>query len=118
MLAMAGALLSGCYQNPDPTGWNSKAKTNFVNGCTRDVKAANGTTTTIAIAAEDICQCIVDLIYSPDEGEKGKYAIKWEDLKAYEAKQADAKAGQRPAIPKNLDKAIEECAGAEQGPGI
>lgn len=112
-LAVMALSVSGCYQNPDPTEWNAKAKSNFIAGCSTDVTAEGGTTTSIAIASKDTCLCIYDLIKKPETGEQGKWAIDWEDLKDYEGKQADAKAADKPPTPPaNLTKAIDECTDA------
>lgn len=117
-LAVMALSVTGCYQNPDPTEWNAKAKSNFIAGCSTDVTAKGGTTTSIAIASESTCECIYELIKKPETGEQGKWAIAWEDLKEYEGKQADAKAGENPPTPPtNLTKAIDECTDAA-GPGL
>ena len=104
--------LGGCYQNPDPTEYGSAARANFIAGCSTDVTAKNGTTTSILIESKDVCGCIYDAI-----APKGKYSLPWEKLKAYEDKQANAKAGEKPpAPPKELTSAITSCAPA--GPGL
>ena len=109
-LAVMAVSVAGCYQNPDPTEWNAKAKSNFIAGCSTDVTAKGGTTTSIAIASSDTCECIYELIKKPESGEQGKWAIDWDDLKDYESKQASAKpADAPPTPPKNLTKAIDEC---------
>ena len=109
-------VLSGCYQDPNPTDYGDAAKANFIEGCTEDVDAKGGTTTVVTIQTKSVCECIYELIESPGEGEKGKYPIDWDDLTAYEAKQAAAKAGDLPEPPKNLTKVIEEC--KPSGPGL
>lgn len=101
---------TGCYRNPDPRSWDdANAKTNFILGCTKTVSAKNGTTTSVAIADKSTCECIYNLIKMPTDGKQGTYAIKWDDLKAYEDKQASAKPGERPTPPKNLTKAVAKC---------
>ena len=95
-LAVMAVSVAGCYQNPDPTEWNAKAKSNFIAGCSTDVTAKGGTTTSIAIASSDTCECIYELIKKPESGEQGKWGIDWDDLKDYESKQADAKPADAP----------------------
>lgn len=114
--ARAGALLlvgamtvTGCYQNPDPTEWGPAAKANFVLGCTTEVTAKGGTTTSVAIQTKAVCECIYELIKKPEVGEAGKYAIEWSAMKEYEQKQADAKPGDLPTPPEQLTKAIDDC---------
>jgi len=101
--------LAGCYQDPDPTEWGARAKANFVAGCTTEVDAGDGTTTTIKLASRATCECIYELIKKPESGGVGKYAIEWDALKAYEKQQADADAGELPSPPKQLTQAIGEC---------
>ena len=107
--------LTGCYQNPDPTEYGAKAKANFVLGCTSEVDAGGGTTTTIKIASKATCECIYELIKKPESGSAGKYALDWDDLKDYEKKQSKADEGELPTPPKQLTQAIEDCRVA--GPG-
>lgn len=116
-LTLLSLTLAGCYQNPDPTEWNDAAEKNFIKGCSEEVTAKNGTTTVVKIANTSTCECIVELIKMPETGEQGKYALPWDDLKDYEKKQADAKAGdQPPTVPKQLENAIEDC--KPEGPGL
>lgn len=104
--------LSGCYQNPDPTEWGAAARANFIAGCSTEVTAKGGTTTSIAIESKDRCGCIYDAI-----APKGEFPLSWEKMKDYESEQADAKAGEEPpAPPSQLTKAIEKC--APEGPGL
>lgn len=117
LLATASMVATGCYSNPDPTEWNAQAHRNFVDACTTATAAKNGTTTTSLIASKASCECIYELIKAPEPGEKGRYAVTWDELKGYESKQASAAAGSAPPMPPtNLTKAIEEC--APNGPGL
>ena len=61
-------VLSGCYQDPNPTDYGDAAKANFIEGCTEDVDAKGGTTTVVTIQTKSVCECIYELIESPGEG--------------------------------------------------
>lgn len=103
-------VLGGCYQNPDPTGWGAAARRNFIAGCSRDVQAGGGTTTSIAIAERDTCGCIYDKMVKT-------YNLDWDVMREYEKKQSNAKAGENPPEPPApLTKAIADC--REAGPGL
>lgn len=109
-LVLMALTISGCYQNPDPKEWGKAAEKNFVAACTTDVTAKNGTTTSISIQTTSNCECIYDKMVN-------EYNLSWDDMKAYEDKQASAKAGAKPPTPpKALTKAIAAC--APEGPGL
>lgn len=102
-LALVLATVTGCYSNPDPTDWGAAAKKNFVEGCTTEVAAEGGTTTTSVIQDKSTCECIYDKMVD-------EYNLSWEDMKDYESKQAGAKAGDEPPTPPSaLTKAIDAC---------
>ncbi|MEZ5322193.1 MAG: hypothetical protein R2698_08995 [Microthrixaceae bacterium] len=105
------AVAGGCYRSPDPRGWSEPAaKANFMKGCTTVKSADRGTTTTSMLAPKDTCECIYEAMVT-------KYSLKWDDMKAYESKQADAKPGDTPPTPpKALTKAIADC--TRVGPSV
>lgn len=108
LVAAMTVLVAGCYQNPDPTAWGPVAKANFVRACSTEVVARGGTTTSIAIATPTNCRCVYAAMVQ-------KYNLSWDAMKAYESRQASAKAGAPPPTPpKALSKAIADC--REQGP--
>lgn len=101
---------TACYSNPDPREWGAAAKKNFVQGCSSDLSASGGTTTSIAVAPSKTCECIYKAMVND-------YNLSWSDMKDYEAKQADAKAGDKPPTPpKALTSAINDC--KPKGPGL
>lgn len=102
-LALAATTLAGCYTPPDPKEWGAEAEKNFVEACSRIVKAADGTTTTIALASSETCECIYDAMVN-------KFNLKWDDMKDYESKLASTNEGDaRPTAPAALTKAEAEC---------
>lgn len=106
---LAVGALSGCTGNPDPREWNAAAKQNFIEGCTTEVRAADGTTTSLLLADRSDCECIYDKIR-----DGGEFALDWDVMKEYENRQAEAKAGDLPTPPKQLTSAISAC--QEKGP--
>ena len=102
-LAIAATTLASCYTPPDPKEWGAEAEKNFVEACSRIVQAADGTTTTIALASSETCECIYDAMVNT-------YNLKWDDMKDYESKLASTKDDDdRPTPPAALTKAEAEC---------
>ena len=98
------ALVSGCTGVSRVSEYGKDLKANFVSTCTTDVRVGDGTTSTIQLAPERYCVCVYDKL--PDSG------LSFDDLKAYEAKVAKAKAGENPPeMPRELRKAMDDCEG-------
>lgn len=109
-LVASALALTGCYHDPNPKEWGAAAKANFVSGCTKEVTAGGGTTTSVLIEQKDTCECIYDAMVKT-------YGLSWEDMSEYEKKQADADAGDEPPTPpKELTKAIDDC--SVKGPAV
>jgi hypothetical protein len=101
-LVAAVALLSSCTGLSRVTEYGKDLKDNFVSTCTSDVRVGHGTTTIVELAPERYCGCVYDQL--PDSG------LSVDELKAYEAKVAKAKAGEDPPeMPSELRKAMAHC---------
>ncbi|HBX77645.1 MAG TPA: hypothetical protein DEG43_08365 [Acidimicrobiaceae bacterium] len=105
---------SGCYQGNHPTSYDAQAKSNFLAACTEEVISKNATTTVVPLADKDDCVCIYESISDT----KSDYYLRWEDLQAFETKQAKAKEGEMPQPPKRLTKAITACTEKVVGPTV
>ena len=113
MVVLAGATVAGCYRPPDATEWGPEAKAHFVASCTHEVRAGNGTTTTIAIADQATCECIYDEMVNT-------FNLKWDDMKDYERELSRMSDGDDPPkAPAALTKALDACEDAgKAGPRV
>jgi hypothetical protein len=91
-------LLAGCGEQTQPTGWGPDYKANFMFGCHEQVKIpedqAGGPQ-----APKDYCECVYDGLHEK---------VSFDDVKAFEDKQADEKAGEI-SVPKNIQAVFDKC---------
>lgn len=104
-------LLVGCTGEQRLTEYNDTVRKNFIDGCTTLRKVRDGAVVTTTLAPRSDCECIYRKM-------KDTYKLSAEDLAAYEAKVADAKAGEAPEPPAKLKQAISDCLGTTSGPAV
>jgi hypothetical protein len=94
--------VAGC-SNDVVKDYGDQAKINFVTGCTTERSISGSKLTVTQLAPKSTCTCIYNYIAS------SKHQLAFGDLTDYEAKVADASAGDQPAAPAKLTKAIKHC---------
>ena len=103
LLSMTG--LVSCAGQQRVNDYGPEAKKNFVGDCTKNRDIVDGKQVVTSLATNSYCTCVYN-------GIANTYKLPWDDLTAYEEKVADAKPGELPPPPPQLDKAMADCAKA------